>query len=193
MKSLSSLRDLRLVTIRMQRFHDLLPTQSLCCWSSLKSCSGEWFHMCCIATTHHHIQQLFPCAHSFSCRAEKWFFSHAHGSVSSDSAVWRNQWNYLTLTLYRGASFNNSLSGTSEPTTPRRIPWDRFKTKENPFSEAKPGEFSTWKHIIVLLVVPHPPSLGLCESGYSKTINILQKLPRAYSSVYAIFTTVIQK
>lgn len=63
--------------------------------------------------------------------------------MTTDFAVQNNEWHYLSLTLYRGASFNNSLSGTSEPTTPRRMPWDRLKTKENPFSEAKLEELST--------------------------------------------------
>jgi len=57
--------------------------------------------------------------------------------MTSDLAVQINKLRYLSLTLYLGASFNNSLSGTSEPTTPRRMPWDLLKTKENPFSEAK--------------------------------------------------------
>lgn len=34
--------------------------------------------------------------------------------------------------MYRGASFISSLRATSEPTTPRRMPWDRWK--ETPVS-----------------------------------------------------------
>lgn len=33
------------------------------------------------------------------------------------------------LTLYRGASFISSLRATSEPTTPKRMPWDRWKER----------------------------------------------------------------
>lgn len=63
------------------------------------------------------------------------------------------------LTLYRGASFISSLRATSEPATPSRMPWDRWKEthrgqweiwlprsqgQTGPPSSQSPGEEATW-------------------------------------------------
>lgn len=98
----------------------------------------------------------------FFLQEEEWFFRIMPMEECLVTLLCTIKLPYLSLTLYRGASFNNSLRGTSEPTTPSSMPWDLLKTKENPFSEAKLQKRSAWTHTVAFLLTFLLFSLSLC-------------------------------